>query len=572
AGSSAGAGPSALPAVGVGPPPPGGPPAPGSGGPNPNRCCDTGRTIYTDPVSGQTICSCQYDMLNYQRLAAAGGLVPGPGGVPLGVYPEGMSAYLSGIAADQPPFYANPAGIDLKENLVAGAAPWPYPSMYHPYDAAFAGYPFNSYGMDLNGARRKNATRETTSTLKAWLNEHKKNPYPTKGEKIMLAIITKMTLTQVSTWFANARRRLKKENKMTWEPRNRNNKFADSLFIPPSIVTDAKDSGLGSNDDKDRMGRLGDMMTDRPGESNNSEWSESRPGSPNGSPDLYDRPGTHPLFHPAALHHHFRPPTGSPPDIAAYHHHQQQLLQQHQQAQQNSLQTAVGGTGGSLAVKPRIWSLADMAKDGKESNSSAKDSSPANELPPAQPAFYGHAGQHHQHPSPGKILSPLAARIPNYAPYVRPDLYRGFYGPAAAAAAHLSAPTQEFLEHQRHFGASLAAHNGLGMNPLLWKAAVSGAATGQHFAPLSLTTSSNAGQGTQVAPPPGASPSASSSSSSMGCDVVHIPSGGGGGHASSGGAQHMIGPISSNSTSSSSSSNSGKISPGVNVTSLSGKP
>ena len=50
--------------------------------------------------------------------------------------------------------------------------------------------------MDLNGARRKNATRETTSTLKAWLYEHRKNPYPTKGEKIMLAIITKMTLTQ----------------------------------------------------------------------------------------------------------------------------------------------------------------------------------------------------------------------------------------------------------------------------------------------------------------------------------------------------------------------------------------
>ena len=76
--------------------------------------------------------------------------------------------------------------------------------------------------MDLNGAaRRKNATRETTNTLKAWLYEHRKNPYPTKGEKIMLAIITKMTLTQVSTWFANARRRLKKENKMTWSPRNR---------------------------------------------------------------------------------------------------------------------------------------------------------------------------------------------------------------------------------------------------------------------------------------------------------------------------------------------------------------
>ena len=68
--------------------------------------------------------------------------------------------------------------------------------------------------------RRKNATRETTAALKSWLQDHLKNPYPTKGEKVMLAIITKMSLTQVSTWFANARRRLKKEGKMTWTPRN----------------------------------------------------------------------------------------------------------------------------------------------------------------------------------------------------------------------------------------------------------------------------------------------------------------------------------------------------------------
>ena len=77
-------------------------------------------------------------------------------------------------------------------------------------------FPFRcSYGgID---ARRKNATRESTNTLKAWLYEHRKNPYPTKGEKVMLAIITKMTLTQVSTWFANARRRLKKDNRTGWE-------------------------------------------------------------------------------------------------------------------------------------------------------------------------------------------------------------------------------------------------------------------------------------------------------------------------------------------------------------------
>uniref|UniRef100_A0A3B1JM50 Iroquois homeobox 4b n=1 Tax=Astyanax mexicanus TaxID=7994 RepID=A0A3B1JM50_ASTMX len=94
---------------------------------------------------------------------------------------------------------------------------------YYPCDHPFGQYQYEGYGyssMDVS-TRRKNATRETTSTLKAWLQEHKRNPYPTKGEKIMLAIITKMTLTQVSTWFANARRRLKKENKMTWSPRNK---------------------------------------------------------------------------------------------------------------------------------------------------------------------------------------------------------------------------------------------------------------------------------------------------------------------------------------------------------------
>ncbi|XP_033034631.1 iroquois-class homeodomain protein IRX-4 isoform X1 [Trachypithecus francoisi] len=95
------------------------------------------------------------------------------------------------------------------------------PAAYYPYEPALGQYPYDRYGTMDSGTRRKNATRETTSTLKAWLQEHRKNPYPTKGEKIMLAIITKMTLTQVSTWFANARRRLKKENKMTWPPRNK---------------------------------------------------------------------------------------------------------------------------------------------------------------------------------------------------------------------------------------------------------------------------------------------------------------------------------------------------------------
>ncbi|KAG9281046.1 iroquois-class homeodomain protein irx-3 [Astyanax mexicanus] len=132
-------------------------------------------------------------------------------GAPFSGSSHGYSAFL--------PYSGEPAALghlaspyELKDS----------PGIQHPgFPHAHA--PFFPYGHYQLGdpSRPKNATRESTSTLKAWLSEHRKNPYPTKGEKIMLAIITKMTLTQVSTWFANARRRLKKENKMTWAPKTR---------------------------------------------------------------------------------------------------------------------------------------------------------------------------------------------------------------------------------------------------------------------------------------------------------------------------------------------------------------
>ncbi|XP_010878679.1 iroquois-class homeodomain protein IRX-1a [Esox lucius] len=123
------------------------------------------------------------------------------------------SAFLPYTSADLALFSQMGSQYELKDS------PGVHPGSF----AAHTSPAFYPYGQFQYGdpARPKNATRESTSTLKAWLNEHRKNPYPTKGEKIMLAIITKMTLTQVSTWFANARRRLKKENKVTWGNRSK---------------------------------------------------------------------------------------------------------------------------------------------------------------------------------------------------------------------------------------------------------------------------------------------------------------------------------------------------------------
>uniref|UniRef100_H3BE90 Homeobox domain-containing protein n=1 Tax=Latimeria chalumnae TaxID=7897 RepID=H3BE90_LATCH len=119
-----------------------------------------------------------------------------------------------------PYHFSNHLGLMGPSYELKSGSPYPQ-SVLHPATVLYSPY-HGMHGGDQ--ARTKAASRESTNTLKAWLNEHLKNPYPTKGEKIMLAIVTKMTLTQVSTWFANARRRLKKENKMSWGSKNKSDR------------------------------------------------------------------------------------------------------------------------------------------------------------------------------------------------------------------------------------------------------------------------------------------------------------------------------------------------------------
>ncbi|KAH8379312.1 hypothetical protein KR009_004154, partial [Drosophila setifemur] len=403
-------------------------------------CCENGRPIITDPVSGQTVCSCQYDPARlaiggYSRMALPSGGV----GVYGGPYPSNDQNPYPSIGVDNSAFYAplsNPYGIkDTSPSTEMSA--WTSASLqsttgYYSYDPTLAAY---GYGPNYDlAARRKNATRESTATLKAWLSEHKKNPYPTKGEKIMLAIITKMTLTQVSTWFANARRRLKKENKMTWEPKNKTEDDDDGMMSDDEKEKDSGDGGKLSTEAfdpgnqliKSELGKAekdvdGDQKLDLDREPHNLVAMRglapyaTPPGAPHPMHGAY---GSYAQSH--NTHTHPQPHS---------HSHPQQLHHQQQQQQQAQLHQGQGQLQGHLpmqeqpyyhpgygqeeaggdfaaqknplgrdcgipvpASKPKIWSVADTA---------------ACKTPPPTAAYLGQNfyppaehQQSHQHPHP----------------------------------------------------------------------------------------------------------------------------------------------------------------------------
>uniref|UniRef100_A0A3P8ZH40 Homeobox domain-containing protein n=1 Tax=Esox lucius TaxID=8010 RepID=A0A3P8ZH40_ESOLU len=260
-----------------------------------------------------------------------------------------------------------------------------FPSyMSSPYDAqgmagAFGYHPYGSpgYAYQLNDpAYRKNATRDATATLKAWLQEHRKNPYPTKGEKIMLAIITKMTLTQVSTWFANARRRLKKENKMTWAPRNKS-EDEDEDDGDGERKDDRSEKNLDNNEasaEDEGISLHVDTLTDSCSAESDGEKVSCRIGhlvSESGSDakdkceedDEDDDDDDHELEnegrHRGLLS---KPMTSSPltglEGSVLNHHHRENNNNNHNKSR---LDNRISSGPHNQAVKPKLWSLAEIA-------------------------------------------------------------------------------------------------------------------------------------------------------------------------------------------------------------------
>ncbi|KAG5857134.1 iroquois-class homeodomain protein IRX-2a [Anguilla rostrata] len=292
------------------------------------------------------------------RSSSGSAFSPYPGSAAFTASASGFSSplpYPTDPATGFPSYMGSP--YDAHTTGMAGAI------SYHPYGSP--GYPYQ-----LNDpAYRKNATRDATATLKAWLQEHRKNPYPTKGEKIMLAIITKMTLTQVSTWFANARRRLKKENKMTWAPRNKSEdededdgdgerKDDHSEKNVDNSETSAEDEGISlhvdtltdhscsAESDGEKIScRIGDIVCE--------SGSDTKDKCEDDDHDIENEERQRGLSP--------KPVTSSPltgVEAPILNHHHEDSSRSNNKA---SLDSRVSSGPQSQTIKPKLWSLAEIA-------------------------------------------------------------------------------------------------------------------------------------------------------------------------------------------------------------------
>jgi len=94
----------------------------------------------------------------------------------------------------------SPRGTHLTgpPQYVAGAPP-SFPSTYDQIESV--------NGRKNETRRRGNLPKHVTDVLRMWFQDHVAHPYPTEEEKQFLMQQTGLTISQISNWFINARRR-----------------------------------------------------------------------------------------------------------------------------------------------------------------------------------------------------------------------------------------------------------------------------------------------------------------------------------------------------------------------------
>ncbi|OJI98558.1 hypothetical protein ASPVEDRAFT_80200 [Aspergillus versicolor CBS 583.65] len=153
-------------------------------------------------------------------------------------YPErGMGGYPDPRGASRPEMTAMPHGYPPTSHMpgprsdristdayrsappMHGQMGYPYPPMAYQSDPehaspqALSHGPQSNFGIlgdpidSKNKRRRGNLPKPTTEILKKWFHEHLDHPYPSEEDKQMFMTRTNLTISQISNWFINARRR-----------------------------------------------------------------------------------------------------------------------------------------------------------------------------------------------------------------------------------------------------------------------------------------------------------------------------------------------------------------------------
>ncbi|CAF4620233.1 unnamed protein product [Rotaria sp. Silwood1] len=102
---------------------------------------------------------------------------------------------------------------------------------------------FNTTGREKN----------STGPLKQWLFEHQHNPYPNEIDKQELMEKTKMSLSQITVWFTNARVKMRKENKLPlnmYAKKKKKKQHDDSFHLDDTLSPPHSTQNLSINGKK----------------------------------------------------------------------------------------------------------------------------------------------------------------------------------------------------------------------------------------------------------------------------------------------------------------------------------
>ncbi|SOV08211.1 uncharacterized protein UDID_00760 [Ustilago sp. UG-2017a] len=176
----------------------------GSSGASKGRYADYPYDPYGSPHAGS------YPSSGAHKGANGPMLVPSPVSAPLAPHPgaaggrhlDSRVPYTSPYA---PGDYMSHDPRDMHPSMVRPGGPMGRPVMAMP---ATHVPPGPSAGIAPPPRRRGKLPKPVTDLLKSWLLEHASHPYPTEDEKRSLCSMTGLTLSQVSNWFINARRRI----------------------------------------------------------------------------------------------------------------------------------------------------------------------------------------------------------------------------------------------------------------------------------------------------------------------------------------------------------------------------